>query len=104
MSELLAAPGIAFVLAVGGVASLLWAISLVTIFLGGLVEEHYTTRRLEIRGRQLEALVKIPEKERLLLLSAMPDWIDADDAEEAARWKEARAEVVGLAKYEKEEP
>lgn len=48
----------------------------------------------ELRVRRLEALSRMEEPSRKLLLESLPDWLDPNDDAEVEAWKNARKEVV----------
>lgn len=81
------------------------SVAIIAIALGGVgsgvynLIDRWFQRRHEynlksLETRKLEALAKMGDKERELLLEQMPEWIDRNDPKEVEAFKQARREAV----------
>ncbi len=52
----------------------------------------------ELKIRRLEAIAKLDEPSRKVLIDSMPDWLDPEDQAELEAWKAARSEVIKTGK------
>lgn len=83
---------------------LFWALFILIVFGGfehlvGLVKKVIESRErvklADLATRRVEAMSRMTDAERKLLVEHMPDWLDPENPNDVEQWKNANAEVSG---------